>query len=173
MQRHPQAWRFLVTAGSLLSDWGDFEFFQQLAADTATQRLATFKEKNTAAHACFQKAAAAYGRQVAKLDRASFSVDAYVAWFHSLLGIGAQGSLNLSKPLDRAALDEIREALRALPAAAAPAHLERFAKHVNARLADTTQPLHEDLKYKYLASSLVITKGQSVLVPGPREGQLL
>ena len=158
VKKYPQAWRFLVTAGSLLSDWGDFEYFQQLVADTATQRLAAFKEKNSAAHTYFQKAAAAYGQQVPQLNRANYAMEPYLAWFHSLLGVGSQGSLNLSKPLDRAALDEIREALRALPPAAAQAHLDRFAKQINTRLADTAQPLHEDLKYKYLASSLVITK---------------
>jgi hypothetical protein len=157
-KKHPEAWRFLVMAGSLLSDRGDFEYFQQLVADTATQRLAAFKEQNSAAHTYFQKAAAAYARQVPKLDRASYAIEPYLAWFHSLLGVGAHGNLNLSKPLDRAALDEIREAIRALPPAAAQAHLDRFAKHINARLTDAAQPLHEDLKYKYLASSLVITK---------------
>ena len=29
---------------------------------------------------------------------------------------------------------------------------------MNARLADEKDPLHEDLKYRYLASALVITK---------------
>jgi hypothetical protein len=33
-----------------------------------------------------------------------------------------------------------------------------LAKHVQARLDDTENPLHEELKYKYLAGSLVITK---------------
>src|SRR5262249_22271125 len=33
-----------------------------------------------------------------------------------------------------------------------------FAKIVNDRLADENYPLHEDLKYRYLASALIITK---------------
>lgn len=158
VKKHPDDWRALVAAGSLRSDWGDFEFFQQLVTQTPQQRLTAFKEQNGLAQTQFRLAAKAYGKQVPKLDRARQSIDPYVTWFHSLLGISTSGVLNLSKPLDRAALDEIREALRALPEGAAQSHLDRFAKHVNARLTDTAQALHEDLKYKYLASSLIITK---------------
>ena len=34
----------------------------------------------------------------------------------------------------------------------------KIAEALNARLADEKDPLHEDLKYRYLASALVITK---------------
>ena len=60
--------------------------------------------------------------------------------------------------MNRAALTKIREHMLALPGKAAQAHLSQFAKVVNARLADEKDPLHEDLKYRYLASALVITK---------------
>ena len=60
--------------------------------------------------------------------------------------------------MNRAALTKVREHLLALPGKAAQAHVSQFAKLVNARLADEKEPLHEDLKYRYLASALVITK---------------
>lgn len=60
--------------------------------------------------------------------------------------------------MNRAALTRIREHLVALPGKASKAHISLFAKIVNDRLADEKDPLHEDLKYRYLASSLVITK---------------
>jgi hypothetical protein len=74
------------------------------------------------------------------------------------LGINTNGNLNLSKALDRSALNVIRELVRSLPNDAGKAHIDMFAKHVNARMEDTKEPLHEKLKYKYLAGSLIITK---------------
>lgn len=153
-----QDWKTLTLAGSLLSDWGDFEYYQQLAGDAGTDRMAVFREKNNLAEAHFVRAAEAYAAQVDKLTPKQFSIDMYLAWFHSLLGINSDGRLNLSKPLDRRALNTLRETLRKLPEAVVQPHINLFAKHVQARMDDTENPLHEELKYKYLAGSLVITK---------------
>jgi hypothetical protein len=156
--KHPEDWQTLALAGSLLSDWGDFEYYQQLAGDTSTDRMAVFREKNNLAEAHFVRAAEAYAGQVDKLTPRQFSIDVYLAWFHSLLGINSDGRLNLAKPLDRRALNTLREALRTLPEPVVQPHINLLAKHVQARLDDTENPLHEELKYKYLAGSLVITK---------------
>jgi hypothetical protein len=157
-EKHPQAWRTLALAGSLMSDWGDFEYFQQLVSDNETNRMEAFRQKNSAAARYFRRAAEVYAEQVPELNPPHYSVDAYVAWFQSLIGINTNGNLNLSKPLDRTALNEIREMIRDLPDNAGRAHVDMFAKHVNARMEDTAKPLHEKLKYKYLAGSLIITK---------------
>ncbi|HYW80905.1 MAG TPA: hypothetical protein VE890_15090, partial [Thermoguttaceae bacterium] len=157
-KQHEQAWRPLMLAGSLLSDWADFEYFQQLASNAATDRMEAFREKNNQAEQYFTRAADVYAAQVPTLAGGQYSIDVYLAWFHSLLGINTGGSLNLSKPLDRRALGKIREMMRALPGGAAKSHIDRLAKHVSARMEDTKNPLHEELKYKYLAGSLVITK---------------
>jgi hypothetical protein len=156
--KHPQAWRILMLAGSLLSDWGDFEYYQELAAETQTQRIAALREKNTRSEAYFTRAAEAYARQVPKLGRGGYVIDVYLAWFHSLLGINTSGDLNLSKPLDRRALNKLRELIRSLPGDAPQAHADKLARYVSARMEDKKQPLHEELKYKYLAGSLVITR---------------
>ncbi|MEA3210892.1 MAG: hypothetical protein QOE70_3949 [Chthoniobacter sp.] len=150
--------RALTLAGTLLADWGDFEYFQELVTGDARKRMIGYKEKNLQAQEYFQRGAEAYAKEVPKLAPADYSVEAYLGWFHGLLGIGSGGQLNLSKAMNRAALTKIREHLLALPGKAAPAHLSQFAKVVNARLADEKDPLHEDLKYRYLASALVITK---------------
>jgi hypothetical protein len=157
-QKHPDGWRSLTLAGSLLSDWADFEYYQELAAETKAKRMEMFREKNNQAEQYFTRAARAYARQVPKLGRAGYTIDPYLAWFHSLLGINSRGDLNLSKPLDRRALGEIHTMIRALPGNAAQAHIDKLAKYVAARMEDTEHPLHEELKYKYLAGSLVITK---------------
>lgn len=156
--QHPEDWKTLTLAGSLLSDWGDFEYYQQLAADTSTDRMTVFREKNNLAETHFIRAAEAYAAQVAQLTPRQYSIEVYLAWFHSLLGINSDGRLNLSKPLDRRALNTLRETMRKLPEAAVPPHINLLAKHVQSRLDDAENPLHEELKYKYLAGSLVITK---------------
>ena len=156
---HPdRGWRALTLAGTLLTDWGDFEYFQELVTGDARKRMLGYKEKNLQAQDYFQRGAEAYAKEVAKLAPGDYSIDAYLGWFNGLLGIGSNGQLNLSKAMNRAALNKIREQILTLPGKAAPAHLAMFAKVVNARLADEKEPLHEDLKYRYLASALIITK---------------
>jgi len=155
---HADGSRALTLGGTLLMDWGDFEYFQELVTGDAKKRMLGYKEKNLLAQDYFQRGTAAYAKEVTKLAPAEHSIDAHLGWFHGLIGIGSGGQLNLSKAMNRAALTKIRESLVALPGKAAQAHLTMFAKTVNARLADERDPLHEDLKYRYLASALVITK---------------
>jgi hypothetical protein len=156
--KQPDGWRNLMLAGSLLSDWADFEYYQDLAAEAQASRMELFREKNNRAEEFFVRATDAYARQVPTTDRGRYSIDAYLAWFHSLLGINTNGDLNASKPLDRRALNLLREQMRKLPAEAAKLHIDRFARHVTARMEDVETPLHEDVKYKYLAGSLVLTR---------------
>jgi hypothetical protein len=155
---HPDSSRALTLAGTLLMDWGDFEYFQELLSSDSKKRMAGYKEKNLQAQEYFHRGAAAYDKQVPTLSPGDYSVDAYLGWFNGLLGIGSNGQVNLSKAMNRAALTRIREHLTALPERASKAHISQFARIVNARLADEKDPLHEDLKYRYLASALVITK---------------
>ncbi|MCX6856749.1 MAG: hypothetical protein NTV80_17810 [Verrucomicrobia bacterium] len=155
---HGDSSRALTLAGTLLVEWGDFEYFQELVASDSRMRMVGYKEKNLQAQDYFNRGAVAYGKQVAKLAPDDYSVDAYLGWFNGLLGISSNGQINLSKAMNRAALTRIREHLVALPGKASKAHISMFAKIVNDRLADEKDPLHEDLKYRYLASSLVITK---------------
>lgn len=155
---HGDSPRALTLAGTLLVEWGDFEYFQELVASDSKMRLLGYKEKNLQAQDYFNRGAVAYGKQVATLAPDDYNVDAYLGWFNGLLGISSNGQINLSKAMNRAALTRIREHLTALPGKASKAHISLFAKIVNDRLADEKDPLHEDLKYRYLASSLVITK---------------
>lgn len=155
---HPHGWRALTLAGTALADWADFEYFQQLTTDAPGERMSGFQEKNLQAQEYFERAATAYAGVAPRLPRTEYSVEAHLAWFHALLGIGSNNQLNLSKPLNRAALGKIREHLASLPGQAAQQHLSLFARIVNARLNDEKEPLHEDLRYRYLAGALLITK---------------
>jgi hypothetical protein len=116
------------------------------------------KEKALRSQDYFQRAADAYGRQVVRLPANEYSIEPYLSWFNAVLGIGSTGQVNLGKPMNRAALGRIRAAILALPGKLAPTHMGQLAKTLNGRLNDTNNPMHEDLKYRYLASTLVVTK---------------
>ena len=135
--------------------------------------MEAFREKNNLAEEYFTRAAEAYARQVPKLGRGGYSIDVYLAWFHSLLGINTDGDLNLSKPLDRRALNKIREMIRGLPgeAAAGPHRPVRqvrqrpHGRHEAAAARGTQVQVPGRLAGHH--------EGEPVLVPGQQQGQLL
>jgi len=155
--RHPEEWRALSTAGTLLSDWGDLEYFQDLTKNPAKERARLYKEKNLAAQDYFLKACQAYARAVPGLEAKQYSVEAFTAWFNSLLGLSSNGDINLSKTMNRDALTRLHAVLRGLPGPAAERHTALFEKAAAARMADTAKPLPAELKFKYVASSLLVT----------------
>ncbi|MGV3663110.1 MAG: hypothetical protein ACO1TE_23190 [Prosthecobacter sp.] len=158
LKGHAASWRAPMLAGTLCVDWGAFEYFQQLTASDAQKPMISFKEKNLMAQDYFDRACAAYAKQVPQLSSSNYSIEPYLAWFNGLLGIGSNNQLNLSKAMNRTALTKIRDHLTALPGKAAKEHISLFAKIINTRLADEKDPLHEDLKYRYIASAMIITK---------------
>jgi hypothetical protein len=154
----PDAYKALLLGAVVLNDWADFESFQDLAPVEPAKRIVAAKEKTLRSQDYFQRAADAYGRQVVRLRPNELNTDPYLSWFNAVLGIGSNGQVNLGKPMNRAALGRIRAAILALPGKLAPTHMGQLAKTLNARLNDAGNPLHEDLKYRYLASTLVVTK---------------
>ncbi len=154
----PDAYKALLLGAVVLNDWADFESFQDLAPTEPAKRLVAAKERTLQSQDYFQRAAEAYGRQVVRLQPNEYSIEPYLSWFNAVLGIGSNGQVNLGKAMNRAALGRIRAAILALPGKLAPTHMGQLAKTLNARLNDTNNPMHEDLKYRYLASTLVVTK---------------
>jgi hypothetical protein len=154
----PDAYKAILLGAVVLNDWSDFESFQDLAPLEPAKRLVAAKEKTLQSQDYFQRAAVAYGRQVVRLQGNELTIDPYLSWFNAVLGIGSTGQVNLGRPMNRAALGHIRAAILALPGKMAPTHMGQLAKSLNSRLNDTNNPLHEDLKYRYLASTLVVTK---------------
>ena len=154
----PDAYKAILLGAVVLNDWADFESFQDLAPLEPAKRLVAAKEKTLQSQDYFQRAADAYGRQVVRLQSNELTIEPYLSWFNAVLGIGSNGQVNLGKPMNRAALGRIRAAILALPGKLAPTHMGQLAKTLNGRLNDTNNPMHEDLKYRYLASTLVVTK---------------
>lgn len=155
--KHPDEWRAPALAGTLLSDWGDLEYFQELTKSAPRERAQLFKEKNLAAQGYFLKACQAYARGVPGLDAKQYSVDAFTAWFNSLLGLNSNGEINLSKTTNREALTRLRDVLKGLPGPAAERHTALFAKVVDARAANTARPLPPEMRFKYVAGSQLVT----------------
>ena len=154
----PDAYKAILLGAVVLSEWADFESFQDLSPVEPSRRVVLAKEKTLLSQDYFQRAADAYGRQSVRLSSNELSIEPYLSWFHAVVGVGANGQVNLTKPMNRAALGRIRAAILALPGKLAPTHMGQLAKTLSARLNDTNNPMHEDLKYRYLASTLVVTK---------------
>ena len=153
-----QAYKALTLGGVVLNDWADFESFQELNATDPSKRIVAAKERMLQSQDYFQRAADAYGKAVTRLKPSEYTIEGYLSWFNAVVGIGSNGQVNLSKPMNRAALTHLREAVLKLPGKTAGFHMGQLAKTLNGRLTDTNNPLHEDIKYRYLASALVVTK---------------
>jgi hypothetical protein len=149
-------WRALSACGTLLSDWGDYEYFQTLTMATDSDRMFAYKEKNNLAHGYFGRAANAYVDEASKRNGVNNTV--FTAWFNSLLGFNSNGEINLSKAMNREVLEEMREIMRRLPETQLRRHVDSFAKAAEGRTKNKKKPMPAELKYKFLASSLVITK---------------
>lgn len=154
----PDAYKAHLLGAGVLNDWSEFESSQTITPVEPAKRAVVAKERAMLAQDYFQRAADAYGRQVVRLQSHELSIDPYLVWFNAVLGLGYNGQVNLGKPLNRAALGRIRSAILALPGRLAGTHMGQLAKTLNARLNDQNNPLHEDLKYRYLAATLVVTK---------------
>jgi hypothetical protein len=157
-KNHPTSTRALVFGGQVLNDWADFEYLQELAPIEPAKRVANMKERSLQAQEYFQKGAEAYARELLRTGGSSQSIEPYLAWFHALVGLGHNNTVNLAKTVNRAGLQKVRASIQALPGKAAQTHMNLLAKTLNARLTDERDPLHEDVKYRYLAAALVVTK---------------
>jgi hypothetical protein len=154
---HPADWRALSVGGTVLSDWGDYEYFQELAKASDHDRMFRYKEKNNLAQGYFKRAAQAYVKEASAKKRPPVVLGPFLAWFNSILGLNSNGEINLSKAMNRRALTQMRDLMRGLPGKTAQAHVDAFAEYVDTRMESKRSPLPAELKYKFLASGLVIT----------------
>jgi hypothetical protein len=157
LEAHPDDWRAMARCGTLLSDWGDYEFFQTSTSETDSDRIFAYKEKNNEAFGCFKRAAETYVAQ-ASASKGRVSIDVFTAWFNSLLGFNSNGEINVSKAMNPDVLNVMRELMWSLPEPARRRHISAFAQYVDRRAEDKQKPLPAELRYKYLASGLVITR---------------
>jgi hypothetical protein len=167
VEANPKDWRALSAAGTLLSDWGDYEYFQTLTLESNQDRMTAYKEKNSRAYDYFRRAADAYVEEAMNNDRVDNTV--FFAWFDSLLGFNSNGEINLSKAMNREVLEQMRGIMRRLPDAKLRRHVDNFAKRVESKTEDKKNPLPPELKYKYLASGLVITRDSPFAIESEKQ----
>lgn len=154
---HPDDWRAMMRAGTLLSDWGDYEFFQTNTSETDSDRMFAYKQKNNEAFRFFKRAAETYVEQASK-SQGRVSIDVFTAWFNSLLGFNSNGEINVSKAMNPDVLNVMRDLIWSLPEPMRRRHISAFAQYIDRRAENDKKPLPAELRYKYLASGLVITR---------------
>lgn len=167
LETDPKDWRALSAAGTLLSDWADYEYFQTLTLESGADRMKAYKEKNSKAYEYFRQSAEVYVEEALKNDRVDNAV--FYAWFDSLLGFNSNGDINLSKAMNREVLEQMRSIMRRLPEPKLRRHVDNFAKRVEDKTADKKNPLPPELKYKYLASGLVITRDSPFAIESEKQ----
>src|SRR6185437_8074880 len=89
LAKHQDGYKVWSIAGTMLNDWADFEYFQQLSKQDSQARMTAFKEKQNQSQQHFVHAAEAYGRAVPTMAPGNYSVDVYIGWFNSLLGVNS------------------------------------------------------------------------------------
>ncbi len=157
LKAHPDDWQAMARCGTLLSDWGDYEFFQTSTSETDGDRIFAYKEKNNESFGYFKRAAEAYVAQ-ASASQGRVSIEVFTAWFNSLLGFNSNGEINVSKAMNPDVLKVMHDLLWSLPEPARRRHVGAFAQYVDRRAEDQKTPLPAELRYKYLASGLVVTR---------------
>lgn len=166
---HPQDWEMQVTAGSLMSDWAEFAYFQAVVTAGDKDRFKVYLQRTADAMNRFRAGAKAYAAQVPKLKRNDFQLLTYRAWFNGLLGIALDSGVNLRKGVTKEGLAEIRDAINSLPSGAGPVHLTLFSTMVADNVKNNI--IAPEMKYRYLSSAVQITGRQETTYPAEQKVQ--
>lgn len=163
LKGHPDSWQMHCAAGSLYSDWGEFSYFQSVATEDNSDRFAAYLEHSQQGLEHFRAGAQGYATTVPKLSRTDFQLEPYRSWFYGLLGITHDGGINLRKGVTDKDLDELRQAMLALPGGAADVHLQLFSTMV----ADNIEAnrIAPEMKYRYLSSAVRVTGSRATIYP--------
>lgn len=163
LNSHPGAWQMHSIAGSLYSDWGEFAYFQTVAADDDANRFADYLKHSGEAVKHFRAAAAGYAETVSKRNRTEYELRPYRAWFYGLLGITHDGGVNLRKGITREGLQELRQAILDLPGGADDVHLQLFSEMVADNIEENR--IAPEMKYRYLSSAVEVTGSRPTVYP--------
>lgn len=166
---HADDWRMNCAAGSLLSDWAEFAYFEAVVAENDADRFAVYLKRTAEALARFRAGSKAYAALAPKLKRSAYELLPYRAWFYGLLGLSHDSDVNLRKGVTKEGLQEIRKAMLELPKGAGEAHLELF----SAMVADNVQQnrIAPEMKFRYLSSAVQITGRRPTVYPAEEKVQ--
>lgn len=144
LERHAGDWSLLLAAAAL--DHDENAYRQEIAPSSE------FSARREAAFGRFQAAAEAYRAKAAELAEDEETAEVYETWFYAGLGACDLGSITHEKQPATPQFELIRDALAALPAAAAERHRGLFANSLFTRMSN----VNPAVKYRYVKSGLEI-----------------
>jgi hypothetical protein len=150
VEARPSDWRLWMVNGATHFDWAEYAYGKQ-------EKLAIYTEKRDKAFEMLQKAAELYAAQVTSMDENQQTPMVFQQWFNATLGASDLAFLTRQQKMDTNRIDQIRDALRALPEETVERHLAAFGKS----LSDSVNGLPPELKPRYLrlaCASWAITK---------------
>lgn len=137
------SWEDCVLRGQLFFDASEFERERGI-------KLADYVNLRDAAFASYRQAALLYGDRVKALPRGQWSITPYQSWFFVLLGASDLAALTPRQARDDLGFKAVHDAIAALPAAAAEAHLGLFA----ASLTNLLDKVPGQMRQKFLAAGV-------------------
>jgi hypothetical protein len=145
VEARPDDWRLWMVNGAAHFDWAEYAYGRQ-------EKLAIYTEKRDQAFEMLQKAADLYAAQVTTMDENRQTPMVFQQWFNATLGASDLAFLTRQQKMDTNRIDQIRDAMLALPAETVERHVEAFGRG----LADSINGLPPELKPRYLKAGLRI-----------------
>lgn len=145
LKRSAEDWRLTLVKAAAMYDWAEFQYGRKVD-------LAIYRQMREAAFAGFARASSLYAAQQATRERKDETAAIYQQWFNAELGATDAGQVTRQQDPDPAALQRIREAVRALPADAVARHEDLLAKS----LASSANSAPAQLKPNYLKAALAL-----------------
>lgn len=120
-------WKQFIIRGQLFFDASEFEFARQI-------KLSEYVNLRDEAFASYRKAADIYASGVAGKPRGQWTIEPYQMWFFAMLGASDLSQLSKSAARSDPGLQQIGDAMRAIPGEAAENHLLMFGQMLSATL---------------------------------------
>lgn len=141
---HPQDWSLSVAAASIAHDQNNYS--QEL------KKSSEFAGRRNQALAEFAQAASYYAQDLPELKEKEQTSSLYDTWFYASLGACDLQAIKSSHLSAKREFAKIREAINALPGAAAERHMGLFANSLVTRIGS----VNPAAKYRYLKAGLEI-----------------
>jgi hypothetical protein len=145
VETQPNEWRLWMVNGATHFDWAEYAYGKQ-------EKLPIYTEKRDKAFEMLQKAAELYASQVAAIDENLQTPMVFQQWFNATLGASDLAFLTRQQKMDTNRIDQIRDAMLALPTDTVERHIAAFGRG----LADSINGLPPELKPRYLKAGLRI-----------------
>jgi hypothetical protein len=145
VETRPNDWRLWMVNGAAHFDWAEYAYGKQ-------EKLAIYTQKRDKAFEMLQKAAALYSEQVSMIEEEKQTPMVFQQWFNAALGASDLAFLTRQQRADTNRIDQIRDALLALPSETVERHVATFGRG----LAESINGLPPELKPRYLKAGLRI-----------------